>query len=204
MIAEKTKINLDPIINSLEGWCDLEKANRLYNLILESDSKVTCELGAFGARSLIPMALAHKEKGSGFAFGIDTWNKNACLREGNSPLNNEWWAIVDFEKIYNSAARAIDKLELNDYCGLMKLKSQTMALIIADNVVDVIHQDSSHDSETIVEELKLWIPKLKIGGYWIADDTNWQESLEGYSHLHEFGLENVEAFETWEIWKKVK
>lgn len=202
MIAEKT--NLAPIINQLEGWCTLEKAQRLYDLVIESDSQITCELGVFGGKSLIPMGLAHRDKGSGFVFGIDTWHKKASLQGTNSELNNEWWSKIDFEYIYNTVAKAIDYHELNDYCGTIRLNSQTVGLMTADNILDIIHQDSNHSSEAIIAELNLWIPKLKVGGYWIADDTDWTESKEGYSRLSDFGLYMVEDFTKWQIWKKIK
>lgn len=202
MIAEK--INLNPIINSLQGWCTEIKAQRLYDLIIESDSKITIELGAYGGRSLIPMALAHKEKGSGFCIGVDAWHKNACLGGNNSPANDEWWSKVNFEQIHNELTRTIDKYELNDYCGTLRLRSQTVGLMTADNIIDVLHQDSAHNIQTIIAELDLWIPKLKMGGYWVADDTDWVEAKEGYAKLPEYGMELIEDYTSWQIWKKVK
>lgn len=198
------KPNLEIVISKLEGWCTPEKANRLFDLVIDSNSNITCEIGTFGGKSLIPMGLAHKAKGSGFCFGIDTWHKDACIEGSNSEANNEWWSKLDFQKIYNGVAEAIDYYMLNDYCGTLRLKSQTVALMTADNVFDIIHQDSNHSSEVILQELELWIPKLKLNGYWVADDTNWVEAKEGYSHLSEYGLELVENYDTWQIWKKIR
>jgi len=79
-----------------------------------------------------------------------------------------------------------------------------MGLIVADNVLDIIHQDSNHSSEVIIQELDLWVPKLKKFGYWVVDDCHWGESKEGYSKLPEYGLEMVEDFTQWQIWRKIK
>jgi len=195
---------LEAVINRLEGWCTLSKAQRIYDLVIESDSQLGCELGTFGGRSLIPMALAYKQKGSGFIFGIDTWHKNASLEGTNSDANSEWWAKVDFKYIYNTLSDAIDHYELNDFCGTIRLNSKAMGLLVADNVLDIIHQDSNHSSEVIIQELELWAKKLKVGGYWIADDIHWPESKEGYSKLPEYGMELFEQYEQWAIYKKVR
>lgn len=196
--------DIEKIVAPMEGWCTVEKARILYDLVIKSDSRVTVELGVFGGRSLIPMGLAHKEKGTGFVLGVDPWKKEACLEGTNDPLNDEWWKNLDLKAIYQSCQDAIARLELEGYCETLRMTSQSVSILFPDNLIDIIHQDSNHNTETILSELKLWIPKLKMGGYWVADDTDWKEAVEGYSKLPEFGLELFENHITWQIWKKVK
>ena len=85
-------MKLKSLVKSLPGWCTPEKAQRLFDLVIESNSQITCELGVFGGRSFIPLALAHKQKGTGFALGIDAWKKEASLEGTNSLENNEYWS----------------------------------------------------------------------------------------------------------------
>jgi len=170
------KPNLSLVINKLEGWCTESKANRIFDLIIETNSQFTVELGAFGGKSLIPMALAHKEKGSGFILGIDAWKADAAISAENAEANNEYWKRMDFKQIYRGCQKAIFENEVEDYCDTLRSRTDYASFIFADNTIDVLHEDSSHNTETIITELKHWIPKVKIGGYWIADDVLWVEA----------------------------
>jgi len=192
------------IVESLHGWCDEKKAQILFDLVKQSDSKVTIELGVFGGRSLIPMALAHKQKGTGFIIGFDAWKPEVATEGTNAPENDEFWRKLNHKEIYDSCQEGIFKYGVEDYCNTVRMKSRDAAVLIADNIVDVLHQDSNHNIETITEELSLWMPKLKLNGYWIADDTNWKEAVEGYAKLPDYGLELIKDFTSWQIWKKVK
>src|SRR4051812_40782905 len=107
---------LEEVVLSLQGWCTPEKAMRLNELVKESGSMLTVELGVFGARSFIPLAIGHKEKGSGFAIGIDSWKKDTSLHGTNDPANDEYWKNVDFKSVYRSVQQAIEENQLSDYC----------------------------------------------------------------------------------------
>ncbi len=195
---------LEQAVSQMEGWCTPEKAQVLYNLVKKIDSVLTVELGVFGGRSLVPMAMAHKEKSSGIAIGIDPWKKEACLQGTNDPKNNEWWANLDLKAIYLSCQYHIEKNGLEGFCETLRMTSKSASFLFRENSIDIIHQDSNHNTETITSELELWIPKLKIGGYWVADDVDWPEALDGYSKLPGYGLELFEDYHTWQIWKKIK
>lgn len=197
-------MTLIQVVKSLHGWCEPEKAQRIYDLIKEKKSSLTIELGVFGGRSFIPMALAHRDMNHGFVIGIDAWKASASLEGENSPANDEYWKKVDYRGVYKSCQEAISTHLLEDYCDTLRLKSQHAALFFADNIVDVLHQDSGHNFSVITKELELWSPKLKMGAYWIIDDCNWVESLKGYAKLPDYGFELVEDHTTWQIHKKVK
>ena len=83
------------VVSSLEGWCTAEKAQRLYDLIKESNSMLTIELGVFGGRSLIPMAMAHRDKESGYIIGFDAWKASVAIGGTNSPANDVFWQNID-------------------------------------------------------------------------------------------------------------
>ncbi|OGM22833.1 hypothetical protein A2961_01555 [Candidatus Woesebacteria bacterium RIFCSPLOWO2_01_FULL_39_21] len=197
-------MKLGKIVESLPGWCTPKKAQRLFDLVIESNSQITCELGVFGGRSFIPMALAHKQKGTGFALGIDAWRKEASLEGTNSPENNEYWSKINYIEVYRKCTHAIRVNEVDDFCSLIRMRSQDAGFLIADNVIDILHQDSAHNIETITAELNLWVPKVKIGGYWVADDLLWEEAKKGYAKLPEFGLEMIEDHHEWGIFKKTR
>lgn len=65
-----SEVNFANIVAPMEGWCSKEKAQKLFQLVLETDSQRSIELGVFGGRSLVPLGYGHKTKGSGFVIGI--------------------------------------------------------------------------------------------------------------------------------------
>jgi cephalosporin hydroxylase len=197
-------MSLETIINPIPGWCTIEKAQKLSDLVVKTDSKLTIELGVFGGRSLAAFAYGHKQKGSGFCIGIDAWKAAVAIEGTNSPLNDEYWKnVVNYKDVYNACQNMIHANHFEDYCDTLRMKSQQAAIMFNNNCIDIIHQDSGHNYETITKEIELWFPKLKKGGYWIADDTDWVEAVDGYSQLKVYGLELVEDFTKWQIWKKV-
>lgn len=210
MITETQKIDWSRVFfgtvtsDKMEGWCTPEKAQALYDLVTESDAKLCVELGVFGGKSLIAMALACRDKGSGGVIGFDPWNNSACIEGSNSPANDQWWLSLDLKAIYRGCLAAIERNGVFEQCNTVKMKSEDAAKLFADSVCDIIHQDGNHNVESITKELKLWVPKLKKGGYWICDDVDWIEASEGYAKLPEYGLEMTRDFSTWQIWKKIK
>lgn len=203
MNAQQARYLADAV-QKIEGWCTVEKASILYDLVLSSNSQLTAELGCFAGRSLIPMALAHKEKGSGHVIGIDAWKSSVATEGTNSPLNDDYWNRVDYPKIYSDCQKHILSHGLFDYCTTLRIKSQQAACMFDESSIDIIHQDSGHNVETITDELKLWSPLLKVGGHWVIDDCDWVEAKDGYSHLPEYGFILINDFTKWQIWQKIK
>lgn len=202
-------MNLNSIVNSLEGWCSEEKANVLFNLTMKSDSQVSLELGVFGGRSLIPIALAHQTKGSGFVLGIDAWNKQASVegsgayKEGMSPKeNDEWWSKVDYHKIYSGCIDAIEKHDLSQYCGTVKMRTLDVGILIRDNSIDLLHQDSNHSEEISCAEVEMYHSKVRSGGYWISDDTDWATTQKAQELLQDKGFDLIADYTSYKVFQK--
>lgn len=187
----------------MEGWCTVEKANRLFEIVQETDSRISVEIGVFGGRSLVALALGHKEKNSGFVIGIDPWKNKACLDGNNDPANDEWWMSLNMKQIYDSCQYHISLNELEGFCDTLRFRAVDMADIFPNRSIDLLHQDGNHNYASITNELNAWVPKLKVGGTWICDDTDWKEAASGYALLPTFGLEKIEDHQKWQVWKKV-
>jgi hypothetical protein len=196
-------------LTSLHGWCEEEKMSKLYELVKKCANDfpdtplLTVELGIFGGRSLLPMALAHKELQNGYAIGIDSYDNVTPTEGTNNPANNEWWAKLDIKSVFNSFVKATARPEWSGHVRYLKGRSDSFADKFADNSITLLHQDSNHNVETISKELELFAPKIKPNGYWVVDDSNWVEVKEGYAKLPSFGFELIEDFTSWQIWKKV-
>lgn len=193
------------------GWTTIEKANRLYDLVYESAFKfaenketelISVELGVFYGRSLLPMGFAHKNLDVGYAIGFDAYDNSVCVEGTNNKEDDLWWSRQDLNAAYESVQSAIEANDLSDYCLVGKRRSDEAIKQFKDDTISLLHQDSSHNIETITKELEVWIPKLKTGGFWVIDDAKWDTAIEGYAKLPDFGLELMEDFTDWQIWIK--
>ena len=190
--------------NQMNGWCTWEKANLIFKLVQESKSEISVELGTYAGRSLTAMACAHKDNQKGFIVGFDAYKNSVCVEGTNSPLNDKFWMEQDLNKIYRECIGSIEKYSLADYCSIVKMRSEEAGKVIKDNCIDVLHQDSNHNVETIIAELELWSPKVKTGGYWIADDVQWVEAKEAYAKIPDYGFDLIADHFEWHIYRKIK
>lgn len=197
-------------INSLEGWCSIHKAQQLFRIAIESDSQISIELGVFGGRSLIPIALAHKAKSSGFVLGIDAWNKEAstegsgAFKEGvTAQQNDEWWSKVNYPAIHAGCIAAIDKYALNDYCGTVRMRTLSVGTLLKDNSIDLLHQDSNHSEEISCAEVELYFSKMKEGSYWVSDDTDWTTTQKSQELLMDKGFTLIGDYGSYKVFQKI-
>ena len=203
---------VDRLINDalpkMEGWCTPEKARIMARLIAGVGPGCRAvELGVFGARALVAMGLAVKHclGGVGTVDGIDPYSATASLEGTNDRANQEWWQKVDYGAILQGARAAITRLDLDAIVHLRIARSQDVVQTYDANSLDVLHQDSNHSEEVSCYEVASWTPKMKPGGVWVFDDTNWsstkaaQERLMGY---HGYTL--VEQHDTWGVFRAPK
>lgn len=197
------KVELPNNIFSMDGWCTKEKAKFLYNVIAFTKSKLTVELGVFAGRSFIPMALAHKDLGSGRCVAIDTWSVEASTQNYvESDVNYGWWKNIDHEKFYNMFCDALKNYKVDDICDVVRSDSCIAAFQFQDASIDVLHQDSNHSEQVSCSEVLLYAPKIKPGGWWIMDDTNWDSTQKAQELLLTKGFGLMHDFTTWKVYKK--
>lgn len=172
-IYQKLLEDIERTLPTLEGWCTIEKAKTIASLVMALDAKLYVEIGIFGGKSLIPAAMAMKYKRSGYAHGIDPWKKEFCLEGTNQKENNEWWLKVDLEKIYEGFVRSVKNLELEKFCFWRRDQSESSCYLYSEEVIDILHIDGNHSSEKSMQDVSIWFPKVKKGGFIIFDDIDW-------------------------------
>lgn len=94
--AQLLKIQENPPI---EGWMTHEKGCVLFRLVEEWKPEICCEVGIFGGRSMLAVALALKSLGKGIIFGIDPWKTESAVEGTNAKEDNDWWAQVPWDRI---------------------------------------------------------------------------------------------------------
>ena len=181
---------IQQIVPTLHGWCTPEKAVHLYNLVLDHSNPLCVELGVFAGRSLLPIALGAMHVG-GNVVGIDAWTKEACEQGVNDIANTEWWNAIDYDFFYNYTLKLMTDTGLSEITRLLRCTSLDAVSQFEPNSISILHQDSNHSQEVTVNEVNLWHNRLKIGGYWIFDDTDWPTTQVAQSLLLEKGYELI-------------
>lgn len=204
-----TRDKIAKILSPLPGWCTVEKGYRLAQLVESSGSMLSVELGVFGGRSLIALALGTKPGAR--VDGIDPFDKGASVEGTHDPINNEWWGSLDYEQILQAAQKGIDDAGLSGCTKIIRAKSLDVVGQYADGSVQVLHQDSNHSEEISSAEVEAWAPKMSPSGIWIMDDINWHRkgpsgpiptTLKAQQMLEARGFVPIEPHDNWCIFQR--
>ena len=189
-------------IPDMPGWSSVEKCQRLAQAIQDSKADISVELGIFAGRAILSMAMAHRDINKGVAHGCDPWNPIACTEGNNDPRNDEWWSNLNHYDYMQYFIQIIIKHRLLDFCQWYRIKSQTMVKLFDDKSISVMHQDANHSELTSCQEVKNWDSKIKSGGYWFMDDTNWPSTQKALGMLDDKGYKRLEEHEDWMLFQK--
>lgn len=158
----------------ITGWCSEEKAMHFIDLVLEVKPEVCVEIGVFGGRSVFPVAMALKLLDHGVIIAIDPWDRIECLKyldTVDDPKHFDYWGREDLNFAYRSYRGMIEKYELEKYCITKKMSSEKAASTI-DNI-DILYIDGNHSEAISVQDVMLYLPKVRPGGYIWFNDPKW-------------------------------
>lgn len=172
---------------ALPGWCDAAKAVYLAELVLKHQPHVVVELGVFGGRSLIPMALAMRElaethKHKGIVIGIDAWTPDAAVEgmdrhDADDQKHVDYWTRVPLPWVQRQCAEKITELNLWQWVALMQARTEQIARIFSaspgERVIELLHIDGNHTPLASCRDVEQWMPSVVHGGHVIFDDVNW-------------------------------
>lgn len=196
--------NYDELMK-LEGWCPLEKMKRLYDLVKSINAKTVVELGVYGGKSLIPMAIAIKELNNfGNCYAVDPWEAEASIDNYDPSHNNYiWWNNLDHKSIYDKFIEGVKKHDVSEHVITLKYKSMDIIGRFSDESIDVLHQDANHSEKSSCEEVENFYNKVKLNGYWVMDDTKWETTKKAQMIILEKGYILLEEHENWKIFQRV-
>jgi len=144
----------------ITGWCTVPKALDLVAAVVTLRPKTVVELGVWGGRSFIPMAMACKHLEAGKCIGIDPWKADASC-EGYDAANVAWWSKQDHDKILQDFSRHIQRLSLEKFVDIQRKKSDDAEV---PDVIDLLHIDGLHTYEAVRHDYETWLPKLSANG----------------------------------------
>ena len=187
--------------SALPGWCTVEKGKRIAKLVEDAHARLSVELGVFGGRSLVALALGGDTHG-GHVHGIDPYEKGPSLEGTNDTENDRWWSTVDYEDVLRRCRAGLVVAGVEARVRLVRARSLDVVDQYPPGTIDVLHQDSNHSQEVSCAEVRAWGPKLRPGGYWVIDDTNWPSTKMAQALLEQTGFVLLEDHDWWRIYQR--
>lgn len=172
---------LDSHLGTIDGWCEKEKAKKLYDIIYELKPSICVEIGVFGGSSLLPQALALKHNNKGTIVGIDPWTNSCAIEEMENEANKNWWGSVNLEAVYKKFLEKVKLYEVENFVQVFRNKSSEVVNRFEDNTIDVLHIDGNHCEKLSYADAVDYYPKVRVGGYIFFDDINWSENTKDIS-----------------------
>jgi len=117
------------------------------------DGAVFVEVGAFFGSSAAHMAVEIINSGKRIEFHVvDSWEGNQELREQFATKSSVHQEFLD------NIAPVAKQVRVH------KMRSTSAARLFADNTVDFCFIDAAHERESVLEDIRAWLPKVKAGG----------------------------------------
>ena len=150
---------------------DWNGTNKLRGLKMLIDDHVTpntvmAEIGSFSGASSELFALHCKEINC-----IDEWKP--------------YWEVSDSSLVVE-AERRFDEMSIY-YDNIIKRKFSSVeaATLFPDEFFDLVYIDAAHDMKNVVNDIKAWWPKVKIGGILAGHDYHYDPNIKVYEVVND-------------------
>lgn len=187
--------------NVRHGWCSVAKAHTLAAAVLALRPDVSLEIGIWGGRSFIPMAMAHKEIGKGIVIGVDPWSPTASVEGQVHEADRKHWSSADHEGVYRDFMGHIERLGLGGCVRILRSKSDDVP---PQEGIGLYHSDGNHGPQAI-KDVERFAPKVRSGGLAFLDDLGWSGNyvLESSKKLLSFGFSELYKMDTGAMYQRV-
>ncbi|HUG69564.1 MAG TPA: class I SAM-dependent methyltransferase [Pirellulaceae bacterium] len=172
--------------NRIRGWFSIEKAIAMQRYVrrLPAGSRLV-ELGSYEGRSSVALAAVIPK--DSVLYCVDHF-------EGSTEHHE---VRLDVGGIFESFLRNIERCGVRDTIRVLRSNTIDAANQFADDSIDLLLHDASHDFDSVVADLRVWYPKLKPHGWLFCDDyeEQWKGVIDAVEHLGLTG--HVEARSLW-------
>jgi hypothetical protein len=134
--------------------------------IFQYRPKVCVEIGPYGGSTTYPVARALMYTNCGVVYTIDAWDNKAAL-EGIDPANScvPFWTKIDLNQIQDQFNDMLIKKGIGAICHPVKMRSELAVDMFADESIDFINIDGNFSCIGTFQDVLLYYPRVKKGGY---------------------------------------
>lgn len=165
----------------LHGWCEPAKQITLANYVFAIKPKCIVEIGVWGGKSLIPMAMADRalvRASSAKVVAVDPWAASSSV-DGQTGVDAEWWNNQkNHELVYESFREALARLGLTHVQVCRKPSDEAIETVRFYGPISILHIDGNHGPQAIKDVMN-YAPMIEVGGICVLDDLNWAGGAVG-------------------------
>ena len=169
--SEEARTLIGALPQTLAGWCSNAKSYMLYSLVRETKPTMAVEIGIYGGRSIVPIALALRDNKAGEVTGIETWSAAASTKYRTNISNDFSWSVADYGEVKRSFLRYVLDHGLDNVIRIVEASSDRAHLLL--DTIDFIHVDGGHSSFGAAQDIVTYVPKVRQGGIIVFDDIDW-------------------------------
>jgi GR25 family glycosyltransferase involved in LPS biosynthesis/precorrin-6B methylase 2 len=166
-------------VPKLLGWREPHKVEKIIEFLRETKPKTCVEIGAFGGAMTYPIASTLHFFKEGTLYAIDAWDVPTALEGLTDEKNIEWWKKVNMEAMHEQFTKLLSDKQLTG-CQVIRKRSQDAVSCFSDESIDFLFIDGSTSRCGSLEDVTLYLPKVKKGGYiWLnrADMDNKNKAI---------------------------
>jgi len=153
-IKRRIKIRVDNLTR-------IDKSYSINSLIQEIDATDYVEVGAYFGRNALALRKQHPDL---MITLIDTWDLGGFPDDYSK---GESSGVMSFIK---KAEKHCRRVHNNLSTFIVKDFSKNAAKTWGDGAIDIVFIDAAHDYESVKEDIKLWLPKVRTGGILCGHD----------------------------------
>lgn len=151
---------LTPRMGANTPFDEVNQVEGLVSLIKDVDiaNKTICEIGCYLGVSTETFLKFAPNK----IYCVDFWRADPDYKETDWVQNS----FTEVENTFRTLVAEYSNVEI------IKKNSIDAALDIPDNSLDFVYIDANHGMFNVLNDVKAWLPKIKVGGYIGGHDIN--------------------------------
>jgi predicted O-methyltransferase YrrM len=174
MIRDMTREELLKVFNGIDPYTRIP-AETIFDS-LRGPVRTLVEVGVHDGRNAAEM-LYHLRPHKFWL--IDPWS-------ANYPAGYAGNTQKDWDELYT---KVTERFSLFDYVEIIREASDKAAFLIPDEL-DMVYLDADHAYDSIAADIKLWWPKVRVGGLLAGDDYSYDTVRKAVKELEKYLLSN--------------
>lgn len=159
----------------LDGWCEPNKQLTLAHYVLAIQARMIVEIGVWGGKSLIPLAMAAQHTAPARVLAIDPWKAHESVK-GQDGEDLKWWNNqAQHDLVFDRFMLSLRTLELT---GIVTVLRQSSNETLPPPTIDLLHVDGNHGPQAL-QDVQRFAPSIRTGGICVLDDLNWSGGAVG-------------------------
>jgi len=152
-----------------DGWCSAEAGKLFAACAMALRPAVCVEVGVWGGRSAIPVALALKEIGRGTLLAIDPWAASESIK-GQTKEDGDWWKNQEMhDQVFERFMKTVYHFGVQNCVQVIRKKSDDVKV---PEEISFLNLDGNHRDQALVD-IKRFTPHVRVGGLVHLDDIGW-------------------------------